>query len=217
MGNKLIITAVLFICSSYVASIANALENKEESYAEGLYFYGKSVKLLPSLQVLDEYSASSYNENNYKFSVSLGYKPKDGEGIFSGAKLETEVSFNNLSAQNIGIGPGASELDIMENAFYNFDNTKDVHPYLGAGVGVANIGRTVTGNAEHNGGESFSLPAYQAMTGVLFQSETYPDASAHMGYKYFATIGRQTTNAVNEPYAKNNYSQNFEAGVKVDF
>ncbi len=150
-------------------------------------------------------------ENN--FSVSFGYQLEGNASDAGSMRFEAEFI---ASVSGIGIY-GAPSSSFMANAFYDIKNENGVAPYIGAGAGMAAIGNEGQAGFSNEDNIIDAAPAYQGFAGVSYISDSYPGAVMHMGYKYFATIGKLSGNPIVEP-GENNFSmQNVEAGVKVNF
>ena len=110
-------------------------------------------------------------------NVDIGYR-------FNNVRVEGEVGYHDAS----GGGDAAHYWSYMGNAYYDFSNSWSasswkISPYVGAGIGVADI-------------NSDSEFAYQGMAGLHFVSASMPNTTYRLGYRYFGASD-------NDPNASN--------------
>ena len=130
----------------------------------------------------------------FRAEVELGYREFDFDSL-TGAQIigpYLNEAFGPLSADSGDVGT----LSLMANAIYEFD-VGQVHPYLGAGVGVAQHDIPI--------GDDWIF-ARQVMAGIAYPVSVKTDI--RVGYRYLATseadfIGLKATYG----------TQNLEAGI----
>jgi len=189
----------------------------EDSYAQGnqielndeIYMDFNSVSITKQGYA----SLNSLSDSDYNFSASLGYKPHNNDKILRNTRLEAEFSIKNTNIASNVTENSTSRSAIMANAFYDFEQYRDISSYIGVGAGIANV-RDIK---ETNSKKSSALPAYQAMAGISYQPQSYPDTNIHIGYKYQTadkSPAASTSNAILEDSLS---SHNVEAYVNIDF
>lgn len=201
----LFLVFVLSIGASNAADISRLQDN------DNWYLNFNSAQLKPHNKSVEN------NNDGYNFSASLGYSPYFADKFLNNTRIETEISFGNHSVSLGGIESKASTVSIMENAFYDFGSRNNIYPYVGAGAGVRKMSIVGIENLSSKGAGAYTIPTYQAMAGVSYQSEAYPGAGIHVGYKYSANDLDPTLSTNIESTAKNSFSHNIEASIKVLF
>lgn len=161
-----------------------------------------------SLDLNSDNQTEINNKLDGDFTASFGYKINDQEyTFFDNIRLEAEFSSSEVTSASY----------VMVNALYDIKIEDGLTPYIGVGAGIETLDNNRQYELSDRITQQNSLLAYQAIAGVSYTSELYPSAIMHVGYKYFATIGKSTTNPIQEP-SKNNYNtQNIEAGVRLSF
>jgi len=136
-------------------------------------------------------SGESEFETGFNAGVSAGYD-------FGPARLEAEIvyrenDFDTLEATLSGFGPPldgtfrgdvdgeVNSTSLMVNAFWDIENETPVTPYLGAGLGLANV--EVDGDDFDK--DDDTVFAYQFAAGIAVALT--PNLSLDLGYRYFAT------------------------------
>ena len=114
---------------------------------------------------------------------------------YGNIRAEGEIAYHFWDMDEITFGPlflgcpctgpidgDASALSFMLNGYYDFPvANSSLAPYLGGGIGVANITVDFAGF----GDDSDVVFAYQFMAGIGF--EINPSTTLTVGYRYFAT------------------------------
>jgi opacity protein-like surface antigen len=90
------------------------------------------------------------NGSGLKAEYDLGFVLGGFVGLYvqDNIRLEGELSYrtNDLdTAGGVSIGGEAETLALMANVFFDFKLESNVEPYLGAGIGFADVDYTVTG------------------------------------------------------------------------
>ncbi len=131
-------------------------------------------------------TAGSNNDTKYQWGpVVLGELGYD----FGGPKAELELGDRNNSIKSVGGSSGGGRTNafsVMTNGLYDFLPDSKWHPFIGAGVGMADV----MSNDIHNGGSwAYSgndwVFAYQGMAGLGYDLTHNWMVKAQ--YRYFAT------------------------------
>lgn len=149
-------------------------------------------------------------EDSAMFGATLGYKPHFGNSVLNMTRYELEVvrfgndvdTFSGVSALG-----DLTTLAYMFNSYIDFDNSTAFTPYIGGGIGSADV-ELGTGT----GSQSDQVLAYQAMAGVGYSPELIPMTEWTLGYRYFSTTDPEYSFGDIE-----NTTHNLEAGVKLRF
>lgn len=153
-------------------------------------------------------------DSGYGFGAALGYMPAS-EGPMGNMRFEAEFLHQDSGIDTFTPSGGASAASsgnivsnaYMLNAFYDFPVNSVLTPYVGAGIGTANVTLDNAGTDEDD--QAF---AYQFLVGVGYTPSTIPMTQFSLGYRYFATSKPSYTIGDVE-----NSVQNLEAGVKLRF
>lgn len=223
--NRLLVPAVLVLF--FIASSAHASDRE-------MYFSGNfGVSLLS-------------NADNEQAGVVLGagYDPGFNAGIalgydFGDFRAEGEVAYHSNDVDTITAGavsvPGdgtVSALSVMVNGYYDFSSRKTfrssrsrkssrtrkswVVPYLGLGVGVANVDADIS--IPGFGGlvdDSAIVLAYQFMAGVGFDISS--ETTLTVGYRFFTTTNPQFDDLSGASFDSEYQSHNINVGIRIAF
>ncbi|NBX04365.1 MAG: porin family protein [Alphaproteobacteria bacterium] len=116
-------------------------------------------------------------ENKTGGIVSLAF----GKHISEDFRLEGELGYHFNGMDSVTVASTTfpksqtTILSYMANAYYDFNNDSGFTPYLGAGIGGANV-RTES---------STNSLAWQLMTGIGYTADSMPQAQWTLGYRYF--------------------------------
>jgi len=161
-------------------------------------------------------SATRLNlKDGYNIGGQIGYLPNSSIALINTLRFEAEVTYraNNVdSVTGGGAGHGTySSTAYMANMFYDLPTATAWSPYIGGGIGLANLhldSNSGAGNTD-SGDDAF---AYQGMVGIGYSPEAIPNTQWTLGYRYFATNDPKFGNVSTE------YStQNVELGAKFRF
>ncbi len=130
-------------------------------------------------------SSSPDSDLGYALSLQGGY-------AFGGPRLEAEVTWRSNDIDKFKLrdtkghlnGGGIDSIALMGNAYYDIPTGSPWTPYVGAGIGVANV-RFDSGEY-HRGSQSESLFAYQGIVGLAYNIDQ--NISIKADYRYFATL-----------------------------
>lgn len=112
-----------------------------------------------------------------------------GYGFDNGIRLEGELGYrdNDLSSNDFFVfGGHANAWSFMANGYYDFNRGGVVQPYLGAGVGAANVSADAAANIL-SFDDSETVFAYQLMAGLGFTATR--QLTVDLGYRYFNAQG----------------------------
>jgi opacity protein-like surface antigen len=107
-------------------------------------------------------------ENGLRGEVEFGYRTSDMD--------EFDSDFGSGS-----INGDVSTFSLMLNAFYDFMPKETICPFIGAGIGYANV----EGDIDELGSEDDDVFAYQVAAGVAFAIN--PQTKIDVQYRYFDT------------------------------
>lgn len=163
-----------------------------------------------------------YNKG-YNISLALGYRPKTKHGFLSYTRGEVAIGYFRANLNNDGVSPSSdtvgtlSGYTAMLNGYYDFKNATAFVPYIGAGLGAARISLK-DATRVNIVDESDILPAYQFMTGFSIEPKSMPQASLHLGYRYFDTFSKpKFTDSTGEKVGIEQANHSFEGGVRWNF
>ena len=159
----------------------------------------------------------------FAFNGQIGYR------ITRGFRTELELSYRS---SDVDEDPGATAIGtgtrrqpvtakaLMANGYYDFINATNYTPYIGAGIGAAQIttGRLYSVASTNSAELEGTAMAYQFMTGIGYRMNSeYKPVDLYMGYRYFATediednVSLPPNDAVTFPYR----SHSIEVGARV--
>jgi opacity protein-like surface antigen len=147
--------------------------------------------------------ALGYDYGNIRAEGEITYRMSDMDE----ATIGFDPVFFPLCPCTGSIDGDVSALSFMANGYYDFPvANSSVAPYLGGGIGVANVSYDFAGI----GDDSDLVFAYQLMAGIGF--EINPSTTLTAGYTYFGTTDAdfQGTKATVE-------SHNFSLGARFMF
>jgi len=189
--NKKLITAAVMAASMSVLS-AHAAENGYLSLGAGASFPNES-------EVDDGVSSSDIEmDAGYLFTLAMGTR------IEQGFRFEAEYSYRAAEVTETGVDGDVSVHAAMLNGFLDIETSSSMQPYIGAGLGAANM------NWDGDSDDNETVSAYQLMAGINIDMN--PETTLRLGYRYFnpreADIGSlQIDNAFHD----------FEIGLRWNF
>jgi len=167
-------------------------------------------------------SRSMSLDNGYGIGGSIGYLPNSSIPLLNSMRFEAEITYhqNNLNQikTNSGSISGHGDYDTtayMVNAFYDLPLNSRWSPYIGGGIGAANV-KLTSGGGAGNTNDSDSEFAYQGMVGIGYSPDTIPNTQWTLGYRYLATSDPKfaaAAGSINTEYS----SHNIELGAKFRF
>ncbi len=161
---------------------------------------------------------STESEAGMAFALATGY-------TFGNVRVEGEVTYqkndlDSLSLSVIGVDLGSASISgdtsstaFLINGYYDFKNTTSFTPFIGGGLGMANVDLGAI-TLDNYGPLTTSIDdnvfAYQLTFGVNYAFNS--TVSLDLKYRYFATEDLEVGSTKIE-YS----SHNIYAGVKIDF
>ncbi len=124
-----------------------------------------------------------------KFDDGFAVTGALGHTLGSTARVELELGYRDndidqVTISGLGAVAGRGEMttiSLMGNAYYDFATAASFTPFVGAGVGVANVKAEV----DSIGSETDNVFAYQLVAGGSLG--VTPNLSVDLQYRYFAT------------------------------
>jgi opacity protein-like surface antigen len=150
----------------------------------------------------------------FTFDTGFGFVAALGSSFQNGGRVEAELGYRKNDFDEVkfdGIGKADIDGDIsalsgMGNAYYDFSTKGSFSPFIGAGLGFANIEVDLDGASS----EDDTVFAYQFILGGSFaSSETL---SVDLQYRYFATDDPEF-DGVDAEYS----THNFMIGLRQSF
>jgi len=125
----------------------------------------------------------------FSFDTGFGFLGAVGSSMENGGRVEAELGYRTNDFDELEVdGIGKAEIDgdirslsFMVNAYYDISTEGGFSPFIGAGLGYANIEADLD-NFEK---EDDSVLAYQLILGGSFASSE--QLSVDLQYRYFAT------------------------------
>ena len=137
-------------------------------------------------------------EEGFSGSASLGYKL--GGAQYAG-RLEGELSYREH-------GDDLDATALALNYFYDLQTGTALSPYVGGGIGYAEIDLS---NVLINGDDRTWI--YQLMAGVGYSPEIIPNTDLTLGYRYVDSLSDAKIGAVDVEYE----AHSIEGGVRLKF
>jgi opacity protein-like surface antigen len=164
----------------------------------------------------------------YKFSsggnVALGYEPYMLNNATGDTRFEIEGGYHAFGLKDVTAGGVTNTsptgdlkvMTLMGNAYYDLHTGTSFTPYIGAGVGDANI------HLSKNNGfgaitSSDNRLGYQFMTGVSYTPQSMPHTDWSLGYRYLGTTSPQFTTSTGHVKLDAIHASNIEVGFKYHF
>ncbi len=152
-----------------------------------------------------------------------------GKELGSGFRAEAELGYHRvdlghatvyspggLGLSGRGAGGDASAVSMMGNGYYDFDTGGPIKPYIGAGIGFANVNfNGVDINGSRVTSDEDLAFAYQAMAGIGYQLT--PNGTIYTGYRYFAVDDPTFTDNVGGNLHSEFATHNVEVGYRLTF
>ena len=153
-------------------------------------------------------SGESGNAGELSMDSGFGFLAAVGNN-FDGLRGEAEVAYRTNDLNKTANGPvvgDISSLAVMGNLLVDLAISERVRPFLGAGMGLANID---AGSAALNNSDD-TVFAYQMIAGIGFPLTHI--TTLDLQYRYFAT-----TNPEFDGIEAEYETHNFFAGLRFDF
>lgn len=128
------------------------------------------------------------NIGELSYDTGYGVNAAFGNAYGSGVRSELEVAYRTNDVDEISIsGLGSGSVDgevsswgLMVNVYYDFDTGSAVKPFVGAGIGFANVDLELEGESDDD-----NVFAYQVMAGFGFAVSKA--VTLDLQYRFFAT------------------------------
>lgn len=142
-----------------------------------------------------------------------------GYDLGDGLRVEGEITYraNDFDALGgVSLGGDVSSLALMLNGFYDFDAGSPFVPYVGGGIGVANVSANeITLGGVTQVDDDATVFAYQLGAGIGY--EVSPTLTMTADYRYFATDDVELTDAFGFPFDTEYSSSTFLIGARMTF
>ena len=158
-------------------------------------------------------------------SVDLGFNLGGAIGYDYGpVRAEFELAyhhndFNELSTGGVTVPAfgTVSVISLMVNGYYDFHSENSpLVPYLGAGVGLANIEENLSViGLQFVDDDNTNAFAYQFMAGLGFNIN--PTTTLTAGYRFFATLDPEFKDSAGTPFDSEYQSHEITLGIRVAF
>ncbi len=153
----------------------------------------------------------------YSVGGSVGYKL----GYF---RLEGEVAYRKydpddleFTGVDLDIGGDITVMSYMGNLYLDFDNSTILTPYIGGGLGVAEISSNNLNRAGiFNVDDDDTVFAYKVGAGLALTLATFLDLT--LDYHYFGTADPEFNNSINSSEFNPGFkSHNVQGGLRFRF
>ncbi|HEY3308888.1 MAG TPA: outer membrane beta-barrel protein [Desulfuromonadaceae bacterium] len=229
MPIKIITIAALIILAIPVACLA--MPARPGGYIAG--FVGVTIPGQADITTNDFSTGRFFNnrvEYDPGFSIGgtggydFGYVRLEGELSYKQAEIHRDTDLaDGFRFGNVNGSTGA--LAMMANLFFDMHNASQITPYLGGGIGFANLYQSNTYGTDNRGGtidrvllypsDSTTVFAYQAGAGLEIGLNR--NLSIDLGYRYFATgkgtLDRDPTTEIELDFE----SHNANIGIRMRF
>lgn len=105
----------------------------------------------------------------------------------------------------------------MLNAYYHFPTNTLFTPYIGGGIGWADVTLENDPTAPSPGDDEDSVAAWQAMVGLSFEESPYSLTQWHVGYRYFTADDPQFDDGYGGKTVIDTQIHSLELGMKLRF
>ena len=175
------------------------------NYTQGMEYDINSGEILNTYQHgYLSYAAFGADFDEYSLEV---------EGAFRGNSIKDQTLAGTPLPSNTG---KTTSLSLMVNGYYITPSDGDWHPYVGIGMGYAEVHakdhKSAATTLLDDGNGAF---AYQGMVGILYDMT---DSLSLFGeYKYFATMGVPITTVTNTTHELDYENHGATVGLKYHF
>lgn len=188
------------------------LLTSSNAYAKPQWYVGASIL------GVDQFDVNSIEyDTGYGYSGKVGMVPTE-EGFFKNTRLEGEYLFQkNDIKENHPSKTGTTEADAgLLNFYYDFNNNSAVIPYIGLGVGYADITlKAPSLGATHTNDKGI---ATQGLTGIVYAPHKTGHLRLNLAYRLFGVTKKLNVRQDNGDIDDGYYvTQSFEFGVHYKF
>jgi len=186
--------------------------------AKGPYVGGQAgVVFLPDSDIQQGITTLTGSfDTGYGLGLAGGYN-------FDMFRLEGELFYKTNSFEEVSTGGGSlpadgdvSALGLMVNAYYDFKNQSRFTPFIGGGIGMAQVSikdLTIGGSAIAD--DDDAVFAYQGIAGVGYSITQA--LTLDLTYKYTATLDPEFTDVTGVPFEAEYQSHNIMLGARFNF
>jgi opacity protein-like surface antigen len=128
------------------------------------------------------------DEAEITFDTGFGITAAIGNAFENGLRAEVEFGYRTSDVDDFDSDSGSvsnngdiSTISLMVNGYYDFMPKETICPFIGAGIGYANV----EGDIDELGSEDDNVFAYQVAVGVAFAIN--PQTKIDVQYRYFDT------------------------------
>ncbi len=225
---KKISSLALAFAAVALASTTAFAEGRWPNWYVGLH---GSLAFVGTTELDDNPVVSSYdNDLGYSAGASIGYRPGINNAILRNMRMELEWNYVQTGMDTVDTtfgtfaGHGNTITSaVMGNVFYDFVMTdqyrraKPFMPYVGAGLGWANVKLEDADTTLGNTNDSDQVLAYQFMAGISYMPQVLPFTEWSLGYRYFDTMDPEFSYLGGNQFSADVASHNLEAGVRFLF
>lgn len=152
-----------------------------------------------------------------------------GKDLGNGFRAEGELGYRQIEMGHATVyapggaglnsgsaGGNANAVSLMGNGYYDFQTGGRIVPYVGLGIGMAEV--SMDGVSVNNApavDDSDLVFAYQAMAGIGYQLT--PTGTIYTGYRYFATTRPTFSDAGGDRFNSEFELHNLEIGYRLSF
>jgi opacity protein-like surface antigen len=174
------------------------------------------------------YKDPAFADFNNTTEFDLGFNVAATAGFdFGPARLEGEIAYRQNDIDKIEFagflvpppatfGGDVSSLSFMANGFWDIPTGSPATPYLGGGIGVANVSAN---DFKINGDllvdDDDTVFAYQLGAGIAF--ELNPNMALDLGYRFFATADPEFTDFEGDKVESEYMTHNASLGLRIMF
>ena len=156
-------------------------------------------------------------DTGWGVGASLGYTPGSPAPFLNAMRFELEAMYRENDLDTLGgasIADDVSSIAYMANLLFDIETDSKLVPYLGAGIGLADIelNSIALGVSDHD-----TVFAYQFMAGLGYTPRSMPDTVLNIGYRYFATQDPEFATSTGTRVEHDYRSHNIEAGARFRF
>lgn len=162
--------------------------------------------------------------------VAVGMKmPRALIQPLGGLSFEGEISHYMQQIDNerttivfplMAASEGERDYDVtsyMVNAYYHFPTSTIFTPYIGGGIGTADIELASANEAPGASGGEDTVAAWQGMIGLTFEEDPSALTEWNVGYRYFTTDDAEFDDGYGGTTVLETEIHSIEAGVKFRF
>ena len=198
------LVALPFVMSAGIAATASADEASWYAGGQGSAVFQDDADANGGVTFTNEYNTG------YGLGGFMGYE------FGNGFRTEAELGYQNSNLDN---GDGdSSALYGLASGYYDFDmgQNQPWKPYLGAGIGYADIRMDGTPAGAAAVDDSDMVPVWALSAGVGYDLD--PQTTLFAGYRYLAAFeDPDMTNAAGQGFELDYATHNVEAGVRYKF